>query len=252
LIKKKLKLFIKSSPVLKRAIKFVRKNIYAVFNLANFHLKFSILKKIRKLDFSCQPFILTRHDLGTWLQILHYADLWQKFRGDVIVFVLSSYYKEILKIANNLYPNLKLISAGNWYTSLLKKIFGHFCLQTQTFNPIYGIVRSYRLDSIVLYDMPMELEWPFRGAYNQQIDFRLEKQFSLPHEFIDTYKRFRNYSQFRHDHLIDFGKLVLLDFPVRVQDQIKKALNDVRTQLHFEYPVCTTSSFTEKRNTCVK
>ena len=234
--RKKIKIFFKSRPALKKIAKETRKWIYGVFNWAYPLLKSSTVSQIRQLDRKCQPFILTRHDLGCWLHTLHYANVWRNFRGDVVVFVLSSYWKEIQLITKLLFPDLPMICAGNRYTSLLRYIFGHFCLQTQTLNPIYGAIRSFRLDSIVLFDMPMELEWPSKSPYHYQTDPYLDQRAILPANFIEAYKNFRSYSQHRHDYFVDYGNIVYQDNPHPISDQIRRSLSSLKSQLHFEEP----------------
>src|SRR5271170_4125714 len=110
-MKSGIKSFFNSHPKLKQIAKKSRKVVYGFFDLAYPIIKSRILAQIRKLDQNCQPFLLTRHDLGCWLHSLHYAHLRNELKGNVIVVILSSYYREIQLIAKILFPNLTIISA---------------------------------------------------------------------------------------------------------------------------------------------
>jgi putative glycosyltransferase (TIGR04372 family) len=168
------------------------------------------------------------------MHCLHYADLRSTPEKKIIVIILSSYYKEIALISKILFPSLQVLSAGNWYTDFLRKIFGHFCLQTQTFNPIYAFLRSYRLDSLVLFDMPMKLEWPFKSNYDSQLDHNLANSRSLPTEFVNAYIKFRTYSQHRHELFHDYIALAEKSDSTRAIDE--KTLGILKKALEIQSP----------------
>ncbi len=224
-------------PRAKSSVRKIRGILYGFFNLTLPILKHKILRQVKELDHSTQLHLLTRHDMGCWLHSLHYAELRNTPEKRVIVILLSSYYKQIHLIAKILFPSLQIISVGNWYTDLLRKTFGHFCLQTQTFNPIYGLIRSHRLDSLVLFDMPMELEWPFKSSYDAQLDPHLTNSHSLPIEFVNAYKKFRTYSQHRHELFHDYIRLAKETSRTPSKDDKSLALLKSALEIHAPYAI---------------
>ncbi|MBF5059054.1 sugar nucleotide-binding protein [Candidatus Neptunochlamydia vexilliferae] len=217
---------------------FRRKFKHILFNCFNsfyFHVLYHYFsKELSKVPLDQQVFIICRHDLGAIAITLHYAALWSRTRGPVVIFDISPEPDFVRAVAKNICSECPVISyKGFLFHNILLK-FAKSIFYLKTLIKVTPVLISERANAIMLYNIQDFLKIKQKdsiGEYNRYFDPNASILKTKPQPFQKGYYQFRANFLYNYRNYNDYKDLIYQSDPISPNQNLKNLLNQLKKDL---------------------
>ncbi len=192
-------------------------------------------KKLSKISKSTEVFMLSRNDFGIFALHVHYVSLWQKYRSQTCVIVLTTQHKMVRTLLEQISPETQVIYVLNPIIRIYRFLFGKYVTQSYLYFPLYAWLSFNRMDRHEIFVQPPEA-LDQKIAYSPYLDSHFRTDFPKPVLSKKAYIKLRERTQLNYDSFLDCVRLSKSHPPVSPFPKLMDRFSTLSNRLGIDRP----------------
>lgn len=196
-----------------------------------------IKKKIDQLSPKTQLFLISRHDFGPLICMIHYAALWEKERGKVAIIILAQEQGFVRSLVNLVCPKATIIDC--FLLRNFRILYRNQEIFSATFQNVYSQLLVENNKAIVLWDNQFSFlkeNFFVIGEYIRHFDPVVKLEEGKPKRFTAAYLTFRKNYFVRKKYWDDYNKMVVSRPSLKPSSDIEKTRTDLIEEIKLTRP----------------
>ncbi len=197
----------------------------------------SVKKKIDNLSPDTQLFLISRHDFGPLICMIHYAALWEKERGKVGIIILAQEQAFVCSLVKLVCPEAVIIDC--FLLRNFKTLYKNQEIFSATFQNVYSQVLIENNKAIFIWDNQFSfLEESFFviGEYVRHFDPIVKFEGKKPKRFIAAYLTFRENYFVRKKYWDDYTDMVVSRSALKPNSIVEKTRKSLIREINITRP----------------